>query len=748
MISRLNPLTIFSLLFLLFLSFQGYQKFQVKKTIQISLWEFPRWKRNKDASDRFYWIKKKIAEFEQANQGVHIKLVELSWKGGGDKLKIAVAANSPPDICAGILPVNFIRQNLIEPLDNFLPYAERKNFSPAALDACSFGNRLYCMPWYIQGCFLFSNKELGQKLDLLLPESFTLKQFEEILVKAKKNTTDINMPGFFPFIPYFASGDYANWPFIIAKENYPGLNNRYLFDIQNNRTFELIRNLRLWKEKGLIPEDSGGIGVPDVWKSFAKEKRVLFSAFGTWAIPALRRYGVSFKVHFYPAHENKQQPSFIACSGFYIFKQKEPKKRELCARFIRFLTNEKNQQVLKKYGVFPSRSESARVYKDDPLMLKCFEVLANGKNLPVHPAWSSVDETVNKTFQSSLAGKKSIDTLLHSASERIKNLVLNSEKEKGENWTYLLGVPSVIFLLLLFLKFILDLKGFTPLQRRTLLLFFLPFMFLTIFYFFPILFGFLLSFKFYQGSAGLFENFVGLENYRRVLMDPVFYQSLKNTFFYTFIVVPLNLGTALLIAALIFPLAGRSKGFFRGAFYLPGVASAVVISIIWRYLFDFDMGLFNYFLGLLSVSPVKWLTSEEYSFISVIMTAVFRSPGGPIIIYLAAMDSLPVEYFEAAKIEGATNWQTFLYVILPSLKRTTLFLIVTMTIDSFQVFAQVLMLTDGGPGFSSTVLVHRIYTTAFRDLDMGFAAAMSFILFIIIAFFSSIQYFMLEERGT
>jgi multiple sugar transport system permease protein len=145
--------------------------------------------------------------------------------------------------------------------------------------------------------------------------------------------------------------------------------------------------------------------------------------------------------------------------------------------------------------------------------------------------------------------------------------------------------------------------------------------------------------------------------------------------------------------------------------------------------------------------PIRWLTNPDLSLASIILATLVRGPGGALIIYRAALDGIPKDLYEAARIDGAGPVQQWWHVTVPLLAPTTLFLVMTLTIDSFQVFAQVLMLTDGGPGISSTVLVHKIYTAAFRDLDFGGASAMAMVLFAMIAGVSVIQY-RLFGRGT
>jgi multiple sugar transport system permease protein len=241
-------------------------------------------------------------------------------------------------------------------------------------------------------------------------------------------------------------------------------------------------------------------------------------------------------------------------------------------------------------------------------------------------------------------------------------------------------------------------------------------------------------------GQGIFEGWVGLSNFRKIIQDEVFFKALFNTVIYTGATVPVNLIVALVLASLLYPLSSKLKTVFRAAYYLPGVASVVVISMIWRWLYDPNFGLLNQMLGAFGLGGVRWLTDADIALYSIILTTLLRTPGGPILIYLAAMEAIPPSLYEASRIDGAGPIRRWWSITLPLLKPTTLFLLVTLTITSFQVFGQVMILTDGGPGYATTVLVHRIYNVAFRDLEFGMASAMSLILFGFIMAISIIQF--------
>ncbi len=236
------------------------------------------------------------------------------------------------------------------------------------------------------------------------------------------------------------------------------------------------------------------------------------------------------------------------------------------------------------------------------------------------------------------------------------------------------------------------------------------------------------------------NTWVGAQNYQVALSDSIFWKSLANTALYTMVVVPVGVGIALFLSSLIFPLKPSRQNFFKGAFYLPQVVSAVVISMIWLWMFDSAHGLLNYLLSTLHLAPISWLGESRTALPSLMFMAVAGGGGSAIILYLAAMGGIPDSLYEAAQIDGANRWIEFWKITLPLLKPTTLYLVVMGTIGSFQVFTSIYMMTRGGPNFATNTIVYRIYQTAFEFLKLGRASAMALILALIIIGISAIQF--------
>jgi multiple sugar transport system permease protein len=280
-------------------------------------------------------------------------------------------------------------------------------------------------------------------------------------------------------------------------------------------------------------------------------------------------------------------------------------------------------------------------------------------------------------------------------------------------------------------------------KNKIAYLFLLPkLLFFAIFMLIPIIWSFILSFQ----NVGVFNSeWVGLKNYIAVFKNEVFMTSLWNTFLYTIVTVPAFVITALLIATLIHPLGKHSQSFFRAAFYLPQVTSMVIIAMVWRWMYNYRFGLFNYIMNFFGIENIDWLGQSASALPSLMIMAILIPPGSGIIIYLAAMNDVNPSLYEAAKIDGANAFQRWLKITVPLLKPTTLYLVILSTISSFQVFTQIIMMTGGGPGNSTETIVHVIYKTAFRDFNFGGASAQSMILFAIIMVFAIFQYRVLQS---
>ncbi|EGO5829162.1 sugar ABC transporter permease [Enterococcus faecalis] len=232
--------------------------------------------------------------------------------------------------------------------------------------------------------------------------------------------------------------------------------------------------------------------------------------------------------------------------------------------------------------------------------------------------------------------------------------------------------------------------------------------------------------------------FVGIKNYQSLVNDSTFWHSLKNTFLFIIGYLPSVMIIGLLVALLLNSKLCL-KPVFRGVYFLPVVTSWVAVSLVWKWLFNPKYGLINYFLTMIGLHGPNWLNDPKTAMLAIIITSVWKDIGFIMVLYLGGLQNISVSLYEAADIDGADKWHQFWKITLPMLKQTTFFVSMISLINSFQVFDQVNIMTAGGPGDATTVLVQNIYNSAFKYSEMGYAAAMSWILFLIILVVSIVQ---------
>ncbi|MBZ4665992.1 sugar ABC transporter permease [Mahella sp.] len=254
----------------------------------------------------------------------------------------------------------------------------------------------------------------------------------------------------------------------------------------------------------------------------------------------------------------------------------------------------------------------------------------------------------------------------------------------------------------------------------------------------PLIIALVLSFcewNFVSGWEGI--RFVGLENYGQLFSDEVFLVSLRNTIFYAIATVPIAI-----FIALIFGVILNDKVYFKSilrlVFYLPNISSMVAVSLVWMFLFLPSYGPINEFLQTIGIAnPPRWLNASSTSLLSIAIVGIWQVLGYNTIIILAGLQGIPESLYEAAEMDGANAMWKFFKITIPSLSNTLFFLTIISIIRSFQVFTPVQIMTEGGPGTSSSVIVYYIYTTAFQYNNIGYASSMAWVLFLMVFVFAA-----------
>jgi ABC-type sugar transport system permease subunit len=265
----------------------------------------------------------------------------------------------------------------------------------------------------------------------------------------------------------------------------------------------------------------------------------------------------------------------------------------------------------------------------------------------------------------------------------------------------------------------------------------------------PILAAFLFSFT----SFGLRDitnplgaSVVGVDNYARLLSDAKFWKSLGNTVYFVVVGVPLTLALGLVIANALSRGITRFRTAFRVGFYLPVITSIVAIAVVWRFLLNPDFGLINLLLAKVGITGPNWLANSALAMPSIIAMAVWRNVGFAMVVFVAGMQAIPSMLYEAASIDGAGRWQSFRYVTLPMLRPTILFMLVITTIGYLQLFEEPFVMTAGGPLDATLSVTMYMYQQGFQFFHQGYASAIAYVLFVIVAIVAFLQFRFLRSE--
>jgi len=253
----------------------------------------------------------------------------------------------------------------------------------------------------------------------------------------------------------------------------------------------------------------------------------------------------------------------------------------------------------------------------------------------------------------------------------------------------------------------------------------------------PIIASIILTFS--RWNLATKPNFIGLENFADLLKDRLFWKYLWNTFYYAIGTIPLTIILAFILAYL---LNRKIRGivFFRTLYFLPSITLLVAIAIVWSWLYNADFGLFNFILGKLGINGPRWLQSKTWAMPAIIIMGIWKGVGYSMLIFLAGLQNIPAQYYEAAEIDGAGWWSQITHITIPLISPTTFFVLVTTTIGAIQGFDQFYIMTRGGPSGSTTTLVYYIFQNAFEWFKMGYAATVAMMLFLIILVLTLIQW--------
>ncbi|MCA0991349.1 carbohydrate ABC transporter permease [Pseudalkalibacillus hwajinpoensis] len=264
-----------------------------------------------------------------------------------------------------------------------------------------------------------------------------------------------------------------------------------------------------------------------------------------------------------------------------------------------------------------------------------------------------------------------------------------------------------------------------------------------LFFAWPGVLGIYYSFTDYTGVEA---NFIGFQNYIELFQDSSFYKAMSRTFLYTALGVPMIYIASLGISVLLVSNYTKGKAVTKTIFFLPWLISPIVTGVIWRWMFGESFGFINYLISIIGGDPIPWSSNGDLAFMVVLFATTWANTAFNMLIFIAALINIPKSYYEAAELDGANGWHKFWYITLPSIRGTSFMVILLAVFHLMKEFPLVQALTNGGPGTDNTFIVQYIYQTGFDQMRVGYASAVSMILFIILLIFALIQ-LRFEKRG-
>ena len=684
-----------------------------------------------------------LDKFQKENPDIEVKLQQLSWDYGFDKIVLSVAANNAPDVCelgtdwvpkfssSGVLLD--VTKDMSDIKDDYFLW-----------ESVTYKNRIYGAPWLAGTRVLFYNRDLFFRAGLN-PDKAPAT-WEEFLYAAKKIRElgpDIYGFGIFaaePYVPWqqFLPFAWGNGGDVLT----PDMSKCVLDSPQNIEAMEYYKGL---KPYSLVERQ------PQVNMMFAKgQVGMQISGFWNFTLIPRQNPGLNFGVACLPKPSNTKGFSAAFAGGevFVIIKNSKYPKEAI--KLVKFLMREENALEIVKvqHNIVPTYKASINnsYYQTHPNERIFFQQMLTAVSPPAHPNWVAIQEEITNSIENVVVGNVAPKKSLNDAAARIGK-ILNEETgdEKFSDKFVTALILGVMFIASVLFYIRKKIKGVKPAYRFSLardkntILFLCPWLItFLVFGIYPLIYSVVISFCKYN-LLNSHMAFVGFSNFIEVLRDPVFIKSVLQTFYFAAGTIPITMLIALFAAVLINQKV-PFKQFYQAGFFLPVATSVIVIAMIFTYLYAPE-GLFNFVLDHLHIKHPEptWLMNTKWALPAIMFMNVWASFGYYAVLFLAGLQTIPESLYEAASIDGANDWQKFLKVTLPQLRPIILFAVVINTINTLQVFPEIFAMTQGGPLGSTTTIVYYLYEIGFHKFQMGNAAAVGYLLFFMILGFSLLQ---------
>ncbi|MBI1870898.1 MAG: extracellular solute-binding protein [Chlamydiae bacterium] len=696
--------------------------------------------------------------FEEKYPGVKMIVQAIPWGAAHEKLITAVAGESTPDVCqlGSTWVSEFEAMKVLLPLDSFLEKSSLKadQFFESAWKVNFIQSNLYGIPWYVDTRVLFYRKDLLAKVGF----NHAPTTWDELLEVCRKLAKDIDGDG--KKDSYGISLPLRDWQQISAFVWQNGgkilSEDGTTSQVNDPRVIEAFQFYQRFFEEGLAPRELAA--GTDIFNAFDKGFLPMFIS-GPWMLRQVHdqvpHLDGKWAVATLPRKE--RMTSFVGGSSLVIFKN--TRHPELAWKWIEFL-NQPEIQV-KWYQITEDLPSTQAAWRDpyfkDLEMVRVFgEQLKDTESPPSIPEWEEIAGVIDHGMEQVIFGAGTVKECLEKVSNQINKILthqhpIQSPLFKGTIIGLFIGLVG-FFLVLYFVSSkqksshdlgAIDFSGRLKRYVKSYAFILPSLTIFIVFLFAPAGMSFLMSFTNWdiRSIVNLHQvSFVGLDNFKNLLMNKIFLHALWNTFVFVLVGGALTTGTALFLAILLNSAVVRFRTFFRVGFFTPVVTTMVAVAVVWRWLYNARFGLINWFLGLIGIEGKNWLGDVTWAMPALILMALWKNFGYYMVIFLAGLQGIPPHLYEASNIDGANRIQAFFYITIPLLKPTLFFISIMVSIGYFQFFAEPYIMTDGGPLDSTTSVVLMMYKEGFKYFHMGYASAIAYILFIVIAAFSWIQF--------
>ncbi len=732
------PLAAVIMLFLLFSC--AARAGAAAETIEIKVWSM---------GMESEYIKKLTDGFEKENPGIRVINQAIPWGDAHEKLITAIVGNVPPDICqlgTTWMP-EFQAMNAFEPLDGYIKESKTvklEDFFEGALLSNRYGGRYYGLPWYVDTRVFYYRTDVlaGFGYDKF-PE--TWDGFIAMLRDIKAGFDKKGIKGYSAFLPAVDSFFFLTLMWQSGTD---------LLDAENKKC--VVDNPAavnaLSEYASLFDEKLGPFNDPvNEEKAFERGTCPMFVS-GPWTMTDLEKYSPEISGKWTTAKMPKKlnSISFIGGCNFVIFRDSKRKKEAF--KLIEYMSRPDIQAEWYRISkdLPPNRlAWNYEVVLSNPKLKAFKEQLSETRTPPVVGEWAQLDGIIcgalEEMMYKKITPREAISKIYRKTSEII------AARDFSQTAAYKFSVAAAICLfiaagLYLYFQFHSPRTDRISSRRYTsaAALFLAPALsVMAVFLFVPIVSAFIISFTNWN-IHGVSDSgkiiFIGFENYTKLLADPVFFMALRNTLVYAFIGVPLNIGLALGAAVLLNQGFVRFKSFFRLGFFLPVITTFVAVALIWRWLYDPGHGPVNWVLGGAGFPPRNWLSSEYLALPAIVLMGVWKGFGYNMMIFIAALQSISDEIYEAAEIDGASAPQQFFYITLPMIAKTTFFITVMTVTSCLHVFAEPYIMTGGGPMNSTMSVVLYMYNHGFKYYNLGYSSAIAYALFAIMSAITFLQF--------